>query len=195
MKTTSYRLQSEIEQLSPANQTSWFTKYIKEILEDDSPHYQKSDYIAKSFMELDKKIEYLDSEIDALKAIKNKLTQAKELGLEITAKILQEEYGIDKMEGAFISSLTIAPSKSKTTQTITVKDPNKVMELGYVNFIVDNKALKEAIENEQERKELEPYISIISKKETTEAKLKINKRRSANTTIETIELLSTKEVA
>jgi hypothetical protein len=195
MKTTSYRLQSEIEQLSPANQKSWFTKYIKEILEDDSPHYQKSDYIAKSFMELDSKIEYLDSEIDALKAIKNKLTQAKEMGLEITAKILQEEYGIDKMEGAFISSLTIAPSKTKTTQTITVKNPNKVMELGYVTFSVDNKALKEAIDNEKDRKELEPYITISSKKETVEAKLKINKRRTANTTVETIELLASKEVA
>lgn len=195
MQVTSYRLQNEIEKLSPDNQKSWFEKYIKEILESDRPHYQKSDYIAKSFMGIDNKIEYLHNEVNTLKSIQDKLTQAKALGLEITAKILKDEYGIDKMEGALISSLTIIPSKIKTTQNITVKNPNKVMELGYVSFSVDNKALREALNNEEHLKELEPYISITSKEDTRQPKLKINKRRSTSMSLETIELLSNKEVA
>ena len=61
MKTLNYRLQTEIEHLSPSSQKDWFKNYLKEILESDKPYYQKSDYIALSFMELDNKIDYLSS--------------------------------------------------------------------------------------------------------------------------------------
>ena len=59
MKTTNYRLQTEIEHLSPSTQKEWFTNYLKEILESDKPYYVKTDYIALSFMELDNKISYI----------------------------------------------------------------------------------------------------------------------------------------
>jgi len=54
MKTTSYRLQIEIEHLSLTSQKEWFKNYLKEVL---SPTYVKSDYIALSFLELDNKID------------------------------------------------------------------------------------------------------------------------------------------
>ena len=48
MKTTNYRLQTEIEHLSPTSQKEWLKNYLKEVLESDKPYYVKSDYIALS---------------------------------------------------------------------------------------------------------------------------------------------------
>lgn len=188
MKTTRYRLQTEIEHLSPAGQKEWFRNYLKEVLESEKPYYVKSDYIAISFMELENKILFLSNEIKALGELKKKLTEAKTLGLEIAANILQE-YGIKKMEGTAISSLTIAPSKTKEKETLRIKDPNKVMELGYVSFSVDEKSVKEAIRHREMFEQLDPYIEVSLEEETVPARLKINKKRSANTTDEMVELL------
>ena len=180
MKTTSYRLQSEIEHLSPSSQKAWFKNYLKEVLESSKPYYAKSDYIARSFMELDNKIDYLTREIQSLTELKKKLQQAKNLGLEIAAETLQQ-YGVDKMEGTVISSLTIAPAKTKTKETVRIKDPLKVMELGYVTFSVDEKAVKEAVHDTETFAELDPYVDVSIEEEQIPAKLKINKRRNAST--------------
>jgi uncharacterized small protein (DUF1192 family) len=189
MKTTSYRLQTQIEQLSPASQKEWFRNYLKEILESDKPYYQKSDYIALSFMELDNKIAYLANEIKQLTALKKKLQEAKNIGLEIAAQTLKE-YGIDKMEGTAVSSLTIAPPKTKISETIHYKNPNKIMELGFVSFLVDEKAVKEALKTKEGLDELDAYVQIEVEEEQIPAKLKINKRRTNSEPAQTVELLS-----
>ena len=124
MKTTNYRLQTEIEHLSPSNQKEWFKNYLKDVLESDKPYYVKSDYIAISFMELDNKLAYLSDEIKSLTALKKKLTEAKTLGLAIAAQTLNE-YGIEKMEGTAISSLTITPPKTKIKNDIVCPDYTK----------------------------------------------------------------------
>ena len=187
MKVTNYRLQTEIEHLSIDKQKSWFTDYLKSLLESEKPYYQKADYIALCFFELDNKVNYLSAEIKALTTHKKKLEEAKRLGLEITAKTLKS-YGIDKMEGTSISSLTITPSKKKVNRKINIKNPNKVMELGFVEFFVDKKAIEVALNSEEDNSELLQYLDVTKTTETTEAKLKINKRRSINHT-ESIELL------
>jgi len=188
MKTTNYRLQTEIEHLSPTSQKEWFRNYLKEVLESDKPYYVKSDYIALSFIELDNKIDYLVNEIKTLTELKKKLQQAKTLGLEIAAETLQQ-YGIEKMEGTAISSLTIAPQKTKTKETIRIKDPQKVMELGYVSFSVDEKAVKEALHHTELFKELDPYVDVSLETEEVPARLKINKKRNVSTTTEAVEIL------
>ncbi|MEA3455067.1 MAG: hypothetical protein U9R26_01040 [Campylobacterota bacterium] len=189
MKTTNYRLQTEIEHLGPLGQQDWFKNYLKEVLESDKPYYVKSDYIALSFLELDNKIAYLADEMKMLANLKKRLTEAKTLGLEIAAQMLKE-YGIEKMEGTAISSLTIAPSKIKTKETIHIKDPNKVMELGYVNFIVDEKSVKEALKDQEMFDQLDPYIEVSIDEDTVPARLKINKKRnSSNITTESVEIL------
>ena len=189
MKMVNYRLQSEIEHLSPTSQKEWFRNYLKDVLESDKAYYVKSDYIALSFIELDNKLLYLSNEIKALGELKKKLSEAKALGLEIAADILQE-YGIDKMEGTAISSLTITPQKQKQKETIRIKDPNKVMELGYVSFSVDEKAVKEALHHKELFEQLDPYVDVSLEDETVPAKLKINKKRStSNITTEAVEIL------
>ncbi len=59
MKTTNYRLQTEIENLTPTSQRAWFESYIREVLESDKPYYAKADYIGLSFQELQNKIDYI----------------------------------------------------------------------------------------------------------------------------------------
>ena len=195
MKTTNYRLQSEIEHLSPTSQKEWFRNYMKDVLESNKAYYIKSDYIALSFIELDNKLLYLSNEIKALGELKKKLTEAKTLGLEIAAQTLQE-YGIDKMEGTAISSLTISPQKVKQKETIRIKNPNKVMELGYVNFSVDEKAVKDALKHKELFVQLDPYIDVSLEDEIVPARLKINKKRGApNIATDTVEILLNHEKA
>ena len=188
MKTINYRLQTEIEHLTPLKQTEWFKHYLTQVLESDKPYYVKADYVALSFIELDHKLEYLANEIKTLTALKKKLSEAKTLGLEISAQLLQQ-YGIDKMEGTAISSLTITPSKTKFKENIRIKDPEKVMSLGYVSYTVDTKAVQEAVRDMKLLEELDPYIDLDIVEETTPPRLKINKKRSTPTTTDTAELL------
>jgi len=179
MKVENYRLQTQIEQLSIDNQKNYFIDYLKSLLESDKPYFQKSDYIALCFSELDNKLAYFTSEIKILTAQKKKLEEAKKIGLELTAKTLAS-YGIDKMEGTHISSLTITPSKKKINRKINIKNPNKVMELGFVNFTVDRKEIDIALENGEDISELLQHIEVTETTEITPPKLKINKRRSSN---------------
>ena len=191
MKTTNYRLQTEIEHLSTTSNKEWFKNYLKEILESEKPYYVKSDYIALSFLELDNKINYLAEEIKKLGALRKRLQDAKTIGLEIAAQTLKE-YGIDKMEGTAVSSLTIAPPKTKRKEIIRIKDPQKVMELGYVKFDVDEKALKEALHTKEGFLELDSYVDVAIETEEIPARLKINKKRSNTASSETEELLCQK---
>jgi len=188
MKTTNYRLQTEIEHLTPTSQKAWFKNYLREILESHKPYFSKCDYIALSFMEVENKILYLSNEIKSLGALKKKLTEAKALGLEIAAATLKE-YGIDKMEGTAISSLTITPSKNKTKGILRITNAQKVMELGYVRFSVDEDAVEEAMHDPQMFAALDPYVEVSYEDEKVPARLKINKRRNASDSADTEEIL------
>ena len=188
MKTTNYRLQTEIEHLTPLKQSDWFKNYFTQVLESDKPYYVKSDYIALSFLEVDNKLTYLSEEIKALTALKKRLTEAKTLGLEIAAEMLLS-YGIDKMEGTAISSLTITPSKTKVKESLHIINPMKVMELGYMKYSVDEKAVKVAIKDMKSLEELDPYIELDITEETIPPRLKINKKRNTHTPTETAEFL------
>ena len=95
----------------------------------------------------------------------------------------------DKIEGTAISSLTITPSKKKINRKINIKNPNKVMELGFVEFSVDKKAIEEALNNGENTSELLQYIEVTEIQEITTKKLKINKKRSSSKIEPIVELL------
>jgi uncharacterized small protein (DUF1192 family) len=183
MKTTNYRLESELERLGPLGQEQWFKGYLKEVLESDRPYYAKADYIALSFMELENKIDYLTQEIQTLTALKKRLQEAKGKGLEIAAALMRE-YGIEKLEGVAVSSLTITPPKEKVKEKLHIKNPDKVMELGYVTFSVDEKAVQQALSHPELSTELLPYVEVERSKENIPAKVRINKKRTLPSSIE-----------
>ena len=188
MKTTNYRLQSEIEHLSPTSQKDWFKNYIKEILESNKPYHVKADYIGMSLQELQNKIDYLASDIKEFQNLKQRLTQAKTIALEATASVLVE-YGIDRIDGTAISSLTITPAKSKTKDTLIIIDANALMELGYTKVMVDEEAVKDAMTTLEGMNEIDKYVEVHSSTEEIPARIKINAKRKRANNEEAPELL------
>lgn len=180
MKTTNYRLQTEIEYLTPSSQKDWFKNYVREILESDKPYHVKGDYIGLAFQELDNKIDYLSSDIKELQNLKKKLTEAKSIAQEATASVLAE-YGIDRIDGTIISSLTITPSKIKTTDKLVITDPYALMALGYTKVTVDEDAVKEAMCTLEGMNEIDKFVEVSIVTEEVPARIKVNvKRGSAN---------------
>jgi hypothetical protein len=176
MKTTNYRLQTEIEHLSPTSQKEWFKNYIREILESDRPYHTKADYIGLSLQELQNKIDYLSSDIKELQQLKKKLSEAKLIAQEATASVL-EEYGIERIDGTAISSLTITPSKIKTKDKLVITDPHGLMALGYTKVTVDEDAVKAAMSTLEGMDEIDKFVEVSVTTEEVPARIKINTKR------------------
>ena len=178
MKTTNYRLQTEIEHLTPTSQKDWFKNYIREILESTKPFYVKCDYIGLSFQELQNKINHLSSDIKELQSLKKKLGEAKTIAQEATASVLTE-YGIDRIDGTAISSLTITPSKIKTTDKLVIINKDALMELGYVKVILDEKAVADAMSTIEGMDEIDKFVEVSIAIEEVPARIKINSKRGS----------------
>ena len=189
-----YRLQTEMENLKIGS-VNWFNDYIKQVLESDKPYYEKADYIAYSINQLQNKIDYVSNEIKELQDIKKSLATSKELAMEITASVLAE-YGIDKLEGASISSITITPEKSKTENVILIKDEQAVIRLGFVSFSPDYEAIEKTLSSNDGYawEELSQYVEVSKITTTTQSKIKINNKRNASNNINQMdELLISEE--
>lgn len=176
MKTESYRLVKEMEHINPTN-LDWFKQHIRGILESEKPFHVKADYIGLSFEEIDEKIEYLASEIKEIQTMKKSLESAKGTALEAVASVL-EEYGVHKIEGVMISSLTITPSKTKIKNTLTILDANALISLGYVNVTIDEKSIMEAMCTIEGMEEVDQYVEINVMEENIPAHIKVNTKRT-----------------
>ena len=178
MKTTNYRLQTEIEHLKPTAKKDYFKNYVREILESDKPYHVKADYIGLSFQELQNKIDYLSSDIKELQQLKKTLVEAKTIAQEATASVLTE-YGIDRIDGTAISSLTITPSKIKTTDKLVITDPHSLMALGYTKVTVDEDAVKAAMSTLEGMDEIDEFVEVSIITEEVPARIKINSKRGS----------------
>jgi len=194
MQLKKYRLQSEMESLKVGNE-KWFKEYLKELLESDKEYFEKADYIAYSINELQRKIEYVSGEIKELQTLKKSLSTSKELAQELIASVFSE-YGIDKLEGTAISSITLTPQKTTTKRVISIKDDNGVMGLGFVSFSVDMEAIEKAVDSKEDLEELQKFISIDTLSETIPQKIKINNKRGSSNTDNTVkEILNNSKAA
>jgi len=191
MKLVNYQLQTQMENLSELKSQTFFKDYIQDILEDDKkPYYQKCDYVGLSLQEVKNKIDYISSQMAELKALKTKLAESLEIAKILTAEVLTKN-GVDRIDGSIVSSLTLSKATSKVKETITVKDENKIMALGYVKFEPDMEAIEKALKTEDGLKELQEFISINSITVTTPPKVKVNSKKASNNTItQTDEILT-----
>jgi len=177
MKMTNYRLQTQMEQIKPSS-TDWYKSYIREILESDKPYHVKADYIGLSFQELQNKIDYLSDDIKELQLLKKTLSDAKTTALEATAEVLSE-YGVDRIDGTAVSSITITPAKTKTKDKVTILNADALISLGYVNLSVDEKAVAEAMCTIQGMDEIDKFVEVSVTTEEVPARIKINAKRSS----------------
>ena len=188
MKTESYRLVKEMEHINPTN-LDWFKHHIRGILESEKPFHVKCDYIGLSFQEIDEKIEYLSSEIKEIQTMKKSLESAKTTALEAVASVL-EEYGVDRIEGTMVSSITITPAKTKIKNALTILDANALISLGYVNITIDEKSIMEAMCTVDGIEEVDQYVEIAVTEEHIPSKIRVNTKRTSANNNQATELLN-----
>ena len=176
MKMTNYRLQTEMEHIKEDKQ-EWFKNYVRQVLESNKAYYAKADYIGLSIQELQNKIDYLSSDIQEMTALKKSLTSAKTISLEAIATVLAE-YGIDRLDGTAVSSITITPKKSKLKETFKIIDADALIKLGYFTVIVDEQAVRDAMLTIEGMNEIDAFVEIEVVTEETPARIKVNDRRS-----------------
>lgn len=180
MKTTRYQFERDIEGANSSN-ADWLKTAFVSILESDKHFTSKADYIGYSILSIDEKVQSLDEQIKELQAVKKRLKEAKEIALTIGAEVLTQ-YGIDKLEGTGISSITLTPAKESVATELIIHDESALMELGYYYKVLDTAKVMEEFSKADERARLSPYCDVAITKTATQSKLKVNKRRSANTT-------------
>lgn len=193
MKTQSYRLVKEMEHISPTN-LDWFKHHIRGILESEKPFHVKADYIGLSLQEIDEKIDYLTSEIKEIQSMKKSLESAKSTAQETIASVL-EEYGVNRLEGTMVSSITITPAKTKIKNTLAILDSNALIALGYVNVTIDEKSIMEAMCTIEGMEEVDKFVEITTTEEHIPSRIKVNNKRTIANNNQATELLKYTEDA
>ncbi len=192
---TNYRLQTEIENIKTDKQ-EWFKDYVRQVLESNKPYHAKADYIGLSIKEIDNKISYISDDIKELQALKKSLTTAKTTALEATATVLAE-YGIDRLDGTAISSITITPKKTKLKESFKIVDADALIKLGFYSVVVDEQSVKDAMLTVEGMDSIDKFVEIGVVSEEIPARIKVNaKRNSANNqATELLSLVENQEVA
>jgi len=171
-----------MENLNESSTNTHFKEYLKSILEDsNTPYFQKADYIGLSLQDIASKIEHIGTDIRELQAYKKKLQTALTLAKELVADVFIQN-GVDRVDGNFISSLTLQAESISTKSDVVILDENKVMGLGYVKFTPDIEAIKIAINTAKGKKELEGLVSVITETTTIKPKVKVNSKKAINNT-------------
>jgi len=180
MKTTRYRFEQTVAGVKE-DTTEWLRDELRSVLESDKDFTRKCDYIGFSIAHLDAEVASIDEEIKELQSLKKQLKQAKDITLKVGAEVFAE-YGVERLEGVGISSITMTKPTSKTKSSIDILDEESLVKLGYYIIQVDAKAVEEAYAEEITRAEVAPYISVVTEEVNTPAKLKINKSRGSSNT-------------
>ena len=182
MKLVNYKLQTQMENLNESSTNTHFKDYLKSILENTStPYFQKADYIGLSLQDIASKIEHIGTNVRELQNYKKKLQTALTLAKELVADVLIQN-GVDRVDGNYISSLTLQAESKSTKTDLIILDENRVMTLGYVKFTPNIEAIKIAINTAKGKKELEGLVSVITETTTIKPKVKVNSKKAINNT-------------
>lgn len=182
MKLVNYKLQTQMENLNESSTNTHFKEYLKSILEDsNTPYFQKADYIGLSLQEIASKIEHIGTNVRELQNYKKKLQTALTLAKELVADVFIQN-GVDRVDGNFISSLTLQAESTTSKSDVVILDENKVMTLGYVKFTPDIEAIKIALETPKCKKELKDLVTVFTETTTIKPKIKVNSKKAINNT-------------
>ena len=177
MKTTRYKFEQTVQGATPKT-TEWLKEEFRAILESDKDHTRKCDYIGFSVLSIDNSIQSIDEEIKELQGLKKQLKQAKEIVLETGAQIFLE-YGIDKIDGAGISSITFSGATTSDKSKLVIDNPDPLIKAGLFKKVVDEELVAQFYTSDQYAHVIQPnaHIEVVSNPKP--AKIKINKRRAS----------------
>ena len=175
MKTTRYKFEQAVQEVKE-DTTEWLTDEFKAILESDKDFTRKADYIGLSILSIDAKVASLDEEIKELQQLKKNLKSAKDTALSVGAKVFTS-YGITKLEGASISSISVTPQKTKEVKSLEVLNYDDLVQKGYFYLALDEEALIKDLDTTQGRLSLAGSAVMSISTTTVESKLRVNKRK------------------
>ena len=185
-KLQRFRFEQAVQDVT-INSKSWLKEEFKAILESNKPYQSKCDYIGYSIASIDDKIKLIEDEIKQLQEYKKHLKDAKELTL-ITGAEIFNEYGISKIEGAGISSITTTKETSSSKTTFTIIDEQALIDGGFYKKVVDTDKIKEYYFKDEYKEFIEAYTDIDTITTLKPSKLRINKRKSRSTTTDILKV-------
>jgi hypothetical protein len=190
MKTVRYRFERELENVTDNTQAkSWLKGEFKTILESEKEFTRKTDYIGFSLLSIDQKVQSIDEEIKELQTLKRGLREAKAIALEIGAEVLAE-YGIDRLEGMGVSSITLSDPTMSIKTSLKIFDHEELIRAGYFKRVVDEEAVLAALCGADERERLKDFCEVDLLVTKKPPKLKVNKRRSKKAAFQELEVAS-----
>ena len=161
----------------------WLKQYIQELLEQNNTHFtQKADVLAYAILGVDDKIRFVDEQITSLQDYKKSLKQSIDIAKEVAAEVFASN-GINKLDGALVSSLTITKGTSSSKLEINaIEDEASLIEAGYYTKVLDTKRIiSEYMTGTTEQVEqLKEYCRFQLVQKDIPAKLRINKRKAVN---------------
>lgn len=177
-KLTRFRLEASVQDVTE-NGKEYLANELKHVLESNKPYQTKADYIGYSILSIDEKISLLDEEINSLKAYKSKLKVAKGIALQTGAKVFQE-YGITKIEGAGLSSVSVTAGTETTKLELQVLDEKAFIEGGFYKKVVDEKKILETYVQGEYKEFIEENAIVTKAIYIKPSVLRVNKRRGVN---------------
>ncbi len=177
MKTTRYKFEQTV-QSATAKTIDWLKDEFRAILESDKDYTRKADYIGFSVLSVDTRIQSLDEEIKELQSLKKTLKTAKEIVLETGAQIFTE-YGIDKIDGAGISSITFTGATTTDKSKLVIDNPDALIEAGFFKKVVDEEMVSQYYTSDKYGHIIQKHARLEVTSTPKPAKIKINKRRSS----------------
>lgn len=177
-KLTRYRFEAIVQDTTEIGKEYLSNEFIN-ILESNKPYQSKADYIGYSILSIDEKINLLDDEIENLKAYKQKLKTAKEIALSVGAKVF-DSYGISKIEGAGISSITVTNAIETSKLELKVINEEALIGQGFYKKVLDENKVLEAYAQGDYKDFILQNANVESVIYIRPSKLRINKRKSVN---------------
>lgn len=177
MKTTRFNFEKAVQEVK-LGATQWLKDEFKDILESDKEFTRKGDYIGYSITAIDNKIDSLDEEITLMQQLKKNLKSAKDITLEIGATVFAE-YGIEKLEGAGISSITLTKATNSQQTQLEVTDEAMLIRAGFTKTVLDIDLVNKRYQAGEYLDIIKAYTKVTTVNKSKPARLKINKRRTA----------------
>lgn len=187
MKLQRYRFESAVQEVSE-HSIQWLENELRAILESNKAFESKCDYIGYSILSIDDKVELLDSQIKELQSYKTRLKSAKNIAVSTTARVFGS-YGISKIEGGGISSITVTPESKKLELDIKVNNEEALVDAGFYKKVLDMALVKKYYECGEYNEIINKYCTIELQEVVSVSKIRINKRRSGNNQMNSLEFV------
>ncbi len=163
------------------NRKDWLRDEFKAILESNKPYQSKCDHIGYSIASIDDKVSLLDDEIKQIQEYKKKLKDAKEIAVTVGAGVFNT-YGISKIEGGGISSITTSKAMSASKLNIVVVNEQALIDGGFYKKVIDTAKIQKSYFDGDYKEFIEANVELQTITTTKPSKLRINKRRAINNT-------------